>query len=202
MTYSDTQPRGTLRYRLLSASLRPSDSPLADPGTWGHEYVRHIAAELGEEFTVREGNTLEQLEGANKLAEPDVKLPGTIEDLRGLAKQCARFFLDHNAEPDAVDLLEELEIIDEITLLVDENTYGRVCQYMIRCVCIVPLSFIKLILFIRCVNLLPPPDDVLFLRTAHAIYVKYHKFTEAISLAIRLGDPELIREDFKAPANP
>lgn len=130
MTYSDTQPRGTLRYRLLSASLRPSSSPLADPGTWGHEYVRHIAAELGEEYTVREGDTLEQPEGANNSA--DVKLPGTIEDLRGLAKQCARFFLDHNAEPDAVDLLEELEIIDQISRLVDENTYGRVCQYMIR----------------------------------------------------------------------
>ena len=47
----------------------------------------------------------------------DVKIPGTIEeDLHGLvAKQRARFFLDHNAEPDAVDLLEELEIINEIT---------------------------------------------------------------------------------------
>jgi hypothetical protein len=39
----------------------------------------------------------------------------------------------------------------------------------------------------------PPP---------HAIYVEYHKFTEALLLAIRLGDPELIREDFNAPANP
>jgi 26S proteasome regulatory subunit N1 len=64
------------------------------------------------------------------------------------------------------------------------------------------LSSINLIFLIRCVNLLPPPDDVLFLRTAHGIYVEYHKFTEALSLAIRLGDPELIREDFNAPANP
>ncbi|KAJ7023126.1 hypothetical protein C8F04DRAFT_1306361 [Mycena alexandri] len=39
MTYTDTQPRGTLRYR---------------PGTWGHEYVRHLAAELGDEYTFRE----------------------------------------------------------------------------------------------------------------------------------------------------
>ena len=52
------------------------------------------------------------------------------------------------------------------------------------------------------VNLLPPPDDVLFLHTAHTIYIQYHKFTEALSLAIRLGDPELIRGDFNAPANP
>ena len=52
------------------------------------------------------------------------------------------------------------------------------------------------------VNLLPPPDDVLFLRTAHTIYVKHAKFPEALSLAIRLGDPDLVREDFNTPANP
>jgi hypothetical protein len=115
----------------------------------------------------------EQPEGANISAEPDVKLPGTIEDLRVLAKQCAKFFLDHNAEPDAVDLLEELEIIDEVTRLVDENTYGCVCQYMIRYV-FYTFIFSSNLLFIRCVNLLPPPDDVLFLRTAHAIYIQYH----------------------------
>ena len=53
MTYSDTQPRGTLRYRLLSAALLPSSSPLSEPGSWGHEYVRHLAAELGEEYSSR-----------------------------------------------------------------------------------------------------------------------------------------------------
>lgn len=133
MTYSDTQPRGTLRYRLLSASLRPSDSPLADPGTWGHEYVRHLAAELGEEFTMREEGPGTPAAGEQGKDENERdKLPGTVDDLRVLAKQCAVFLLGHNAEPDAVDLLEELEIVDEIAQLVDDNTYGRVCQYMIR----------------------------------------------------------------------
>ncbi|KAM6492451.1 Armadillo-type fold [Amanita muscaria] len=183
MTYSDTQPRGTLRYRLLSASLRSSDSPLADPGTWGHEYVRHLAAELGEEYAYREQEVALE-SGKDKQSTQD-SLPGTIEDLRNLAKQCAKFFLSHNAEPDAVDLLDELEMVDGIAHLVDENTFGRVCLYMIRCV-----------------TLLPPPDDVAFLRTAHAIYVQYHKFPEALSLAIRLCDPELIREDFNSPGNP
>lgn len=56
--------------------------------------------------------------------------------------------------------------------------------------------------FPRCVNLLPPPDDISFLRTAHTIYVQHHKFPEALALAIRLGDPDLIREDFNAPGNP
>ncbi|KAF9457552.1 armadillo-type protein [Collybia nuda] len=186
MTYSDTQPRGTLRYRLLSASLRPKDSPLADPGTWGHEYVRHLAAELGEEFTIREQETVLASPVTGDAADDkNTKLPGTVDDLRSLAKDCAVFLLSHNAEPDAVDLLEELEIVDEIASLVDENTYGRVCQYMIRCV-----------------NLLPPPDDISFLRTAHTIYVQHHKFPEALALAIKLGDPDLIREDFNAPGNP
>ncbi len=52
-----------------------------------------------------------------------------------------------------------------------------------------------------CVNLLPPPDDLSFLRTAHRIYAKHHKFPQALTLSIRLGDPELIRKDFNAPAN-
>lgn len=141
MTYSDTQPRGTLRYRLLSASLRPSDSPLSDPGTWGHEYVRHLAAELGEEFTVREEGSLPQTAPKQEVEPKTQQLPGTIADLRELARQCAKFLLSHNAEPDAVDLFEEMEIIGDIADLVDENTYGRVCQYMIRYVT-VPLFLI------------------------------------------------------------
>ncbi|KAJ7839597.1 armadillo-type protein [Mycena olivaceomarginata] len=190
MTYSDTQPRGTLRYRLLSASLRPAGSPLADPGTWGHEYVRHLAAELGDEYTFRETEAdaptpTPAPEAGKEEAPAEPKIIGTIEDLRALAKECAVFLIGHNAEPDAVDLLEELEIVDEIAQLVDDNTYNRVCQYMIRCV-----------------NLLPPPDDISFLRTAHKIYVQHRKFPEALALAIRLGDPELIREDFNAPGNP
>lgn len=134
MTYSDTEPRGTLRYRLISASLRPAGSPLADPGTWGHEYVRHIAAELGEEFVARE--ELQEEEGGvstdNGFEEKKDAPIGTLEELRALAKECATFLLSHNAEPDAVDLMEEMEIIDELAELVDENTYGRVCQYMLR----------------------------------------------------------------------
>lgn len=55
---------------------------------------------------------------------------------------------------------------------------------------------------ISCVNLLPPPDDISFLETAHTIYVKHQKWPEALALAIRLGRPSLIKEDFEAPGNP
>ena len=57
-------------------------------------------------------------------------------------------------------------------------------------------------IMISCVPLLPPPDDVSFLRTAHDVYAKFSKYPEALALSIRMGDPELIAEDFHAPANP
>jgi len=50
--------------------------------------------------------------------------------------------------------------------------------------------------------LLPPPDDVTFLRTIHKIYLQFSKFPEALGVAIRLNDPDLIREDFNASGNP
>ena len=137
MTYSDTEPRGTLRYRLLSDSLLPASSPLVDPGLWGYEYVRHLAAELGEEFSEREAADVEPAVGTttDEIVQPQTKpVVGTIEDLRALALQCARFLLRHNAEPDAVDLLVEVEIVDRIVELVDDSTFGRVCAYMIACV--------------------------------------------------------------------
>ncbi|KAF9239262.1 26S proteasome regulatory complex non-ATPase subcomplex Rpn1 subunit [Melanogaster broomeanus] len=190
MTYSDTQPRGTLRYRLLSASLLPASSTIPEPGSWGHEYVRHLAAELGEEYTIRQEG--EDAVSPSPVANDDVdmrpepvKITGTTDDLRALALDCAQFFLSHNAEPDAVDLFVELEMVDRIAGLVDLNTFGRVCTYMDRCV-----------------TLLPPPDDVSFLRTIHKIYLQFSKFPEALSIAIRLNDAELIRQDFNASGNP
>lgn len=145
MTYSDTQPRGTLRYRLLSATLLPRSSPLSEPGSWGHEYVRHLAAELGEEYSSRLedlGDIPEEVaekekendkEGAGDKEKPvKVVIEGTNEELQALGVQCAKFLLSHNAEPDAVDLMDELESVDQLAELVDENTYARVCAYMIR----------------------------------------------------------------------
>ncbi|CAG8592604.1 12843_t:CDS:10 [Funneliformis mosseae] len=154
MTY-DEGKRDSLRYRLQGSR--------EDPGSWGHEYVRHLSTEIGQEYLHRTENEI-----------------GT-DDLMNLALEIVPFFLKHNAEADAVDLLLELEMIDQLPQYVDVDTYARVCLYMVSCV-----------------NLLVPPDDVQFLRTAHQIYRQHDKYTEAVSLAIRLGDNKLIREDFEA----
>ena len=154
MTYSDDEDRrDTLKYRLLA--------PGTDIGSWGHEYMRHLALEIGEE---REKRLDEEKE---------------TDDLIQLTLSLVPYFLSHNAEADAVDILSELEMIESIKHHLDENTYARVCLYMVS---MVPL--------------LTYPDNDRFLRTAHDIYVQFKQFTQAISLAIRLNDMDLIKADF------
>ncbi|RVD86593.1 uncharacterized protein DFL_004861 [Arthrobotrys flagrans] len=153
MTYSDDDRQESLKYRLLS--------PTDDIGGWGHEYVRHLALEIGALFNKRQEK------------EEDT------QDISDLALSLIPYFLSHNAEADAVDLLSELEMIEVLPKYLDENTYARACLYMVSMV-----------------NLLPFPEDIAFLRTAHDIYRQYNKLTQALVLAIRLNDHDLIQDDF------
>ncbi|EWC48636.1 26S proteasome regulatory subunit rpn-1 [Drechslerella stenobrocha 248] len=159
MTYSDDDRQESLKYRLLS--------PTDDIGGWGHEYVRHLALEIGTVFNKRQEK------------EEDT------QDISDLALSLIPYFLSHNAEADAVDLLSELEMIDQLPQYLDEDTYARACLYMVSMV-----------------NLLPFPDDIAFLRTAHDIYRQYDKLTQAVVLAIRLNDNDLISDDFNATEDP
>lgn len=159
MTYSDDEDRrDTLKYRLLA--------PGTDIGSWGHEYMRHLALEIGQEYQKR----LDDDQDA--------------DDLTQLVLTLVPFFLSHNAEADAVDILSEMEMIETIKDHLDENTYSRVCLYMVS---MVPL--------------LTYPDNDRFLRTAHEIYVHFKKLAQAITLAIRLNDMTLVKSDFNATSD-
>lgn len=155
MTYSGDGTRDSLRYRLLST--------VDDIGSWGHEYMRHLALEIGEEYTARTDKD-----------EP-------TEDLLDLSLKIVPFFLQHNAEADAVDLLSEVEAIEKLPEFVDKNTFARACLYMVSCV-----------------PLLAPPDDLAFLNTAYSIYLSEGQLTQALALAIRIDNEELIRQVFDA----
>lgn len=52
------------------------------------------------------------------------------------------------------------------------------------------------------VPLLVAPDDRAFLETAARIYAKNDRYPEALALAVRLNDRDLIQEYFEAPRNP
>lgn len=156
MTYFDDGKNASLKYRLLS-----TDETLAD---WGHEYMRHLALEIGESYQ-------------EKLGYDDDYITKLVQ----LATKIVPFFLKHNAEADAVDLLLEIECIDKLTQFVDESTFARVCLYMVSCV-----------------PLLAPPDDSSFLHTAFSIYISHNQLTQALTLAIKLDDESLIKQVFEA----
>ncbi|KAH3904499.1 26S proteasome regulatory subunit RPN1 [Parastagonospora nodorum] len=155
MTYSDEERLDCLKYRL--------QAPSTDLGSWGHEYMRHLALEIGREYQ-------------NRLNEDK-----STDDITDLASNLVPFFLKHNAEADAVDILSELEMIDQIEQYIDENTYARVCLYMVSNV-----------------PLLTYPDNDKFLRTVYQVYRKYKQYTQAVALAIRLNDRDLIEEVFNS----
>ncbi|KAJ1939518.1 proteasome regulatory particle base subunit, partial [Linderina pennispora] len=157
MAYDHDGNRSCLKYRMLAGI---DETTVAE---WGHEYVRHLAMEIGEEY----------VEKHDEETDPDT------EYLLECAKKVVPFCLAHNAEADAVDLLEELERSDLIVDFVSEDTYQRVCLYMISCS-----------------PLLAPPSDRLFLETARTIYRKFGRPAQCLPLSIRLGRQELIKEDW------
>ncbi|KAJ3200893.1 proteasome regulatory particle base subunit, partial [Dinochytrium kinnereticum] len=159
MTYSEDGNRESLQYRFLGSA-----EPL---GSWGHEYVRHLASEISAEYASRLEKDLPR------------------EDLLKLALEIVPFFLKHNAEADACDLLLEMESIDLLTNYVDKDTYSRICLYIVSCV-----------------QYVAPPDDIAILKTAHSIYRKVEEFPQAILIAMKLNDMEMIKEDFEACPDP
>ena len=80
----------------LSFKLKGTPSELA---TWGHEYVRHLSGEIAEEYNER----LSDETGAK----------GKATDLMPLiVDHMVPFFIEHNAEAEAIDLLSEVGAID------------------------------------------------------------------------------------------
>ena len=103
MTQGDEEKLETLKYRLLA--------PSQDLASWGNEYVRHLALEIGQDYQKR------MMEDAD------------AQDLLDLALSIIPYFISHNSEADAVDLMSELEQIQEIPKYLDENTYPLYGQH-------------------------------------------------------------------------
>uniref|UniRef100_A0A0D3F0N6 26S proteasome non-ATPase regulatory subunit 2 homolog n=1 Tax=Oryza barthii TaxID=65489 RepID=A0A0D3F0N6_9ORYZ len=83
----------------------------------------------------------------------------------------------HNAEPEAVDLLMEVEDLDLLVEHVDSTNYKRTCLYL--------TSSSKY---------LPAPDDMLALDIAYTIYMKFEDLTSALRIALLLDNKGLAME--------
>ncbi|XP_033101471.1 26S proteasome non-ATPase regulatory subunit 2-like [Anneissia japonica] len=113
MTMSDT--RDCLKFRLLGSK--------EEIGSWGHEYVRYLAGEIGQAW-----NELEDEKKSNEHR----------EKLLNLTNEIIPYHMNHNAEAEACDLLMEIDRLDMLESFVDKDAFSRVCLYLTSCVNYVP----------------------------------------------------------------
>mgnify|MGYP000670754118 CR=1 FL=1 len=91
-------------------------------GSWGHEFVRSLAGEIGQEYNQR------VIDGA------DPEQDEAFKDLLEMVDVIVPFHVTHNAEAEAVDLLIEVQRLKSLLRLdsIDENNYERICLYLIK----------------------------------------------------------------------
>lgn len=104
------------------------------------------------------------------------------EKLLKLVHQIVPYNMKHNSESEAVDLLMEIEKLSLLEHYLDnEDACSRVCLYLICCVPYVA-----------------DPDNVMALNTAIKIFLKFKKYSEALPVAVQLGDMDLILNILKS----
>lgn len=159
---------GMKDYKVLSESggtgaLKKDEDNL---GSWGHEFVRSLAGDIGQEYNAR------VLDGAD----PEDDAP--FADLLGMVDVIVPFHVSHNAEAEAVDLLIEVQRLKKLLDLdtIDENNYGRICLYLIKTA-----------------DFMSDPDDLAeMLETAYELFRKQKQYYDALRVALRMGTEEAI----------
>ncbi|XP_020598816.1 26S proteasome non-ATPase regulatory subunit 2 homolog A-like [Phalaenopsis equestris] len=159
LTMSVEGERESLKYRLLGYE--------GDIGSWGHEYVRNLAGEISQEFAKRQYDDL------------------PINALMELVQQIVAFHMKHNAEPEAVDLLMEVEDLDLLVEHVDSTNYKRTCLYLTSSS-----------------SYLPSPDDVLALDIAYTIYMKFEDLASSLRIALLLDNIQYVKQIYTSTNDP
>uniref|UniRef100_A0A7S2V4A2 26S proteasome non-ATPase regulatory subunit 2 homolog n=1 Tax=Fibrocapsa japonica TaxID=94617 RepID=A0A7S2V4A2_9STRA len=171
MTMGKPGDRESLNYKL--------EGHRTDLGPWGHEFLRSLAGEIGEEYSSRQ-------EAAAADAEVDVS------DLMELVDEIVPYHVQHNAEAEAVDLLVEVQQLHKLrpaagqgqgeegtgklASVVDKDNHARLCLYLLR------LS-----------SFMPEPEDLQeMLLTAFELYRTHDKFTDALRVAIKMDDRDKV----------
>ncbi|GAM20101.1 hypothetical protein SAMD00019534_032760 [Acytostelium subglobosum LB1] len=154
MANGNEEIRDTLKYKLLGSGEQIS--------SWGHEYVRHLAMEIGVDYDIRKVENQ------------------SVDDLLALVDEIVPFQMAHNAEPEACDLLLEVEQLPKLFNFIDENNYPRVCLYLTSAAYYVP-----------------GPDDINILKVVVEIYIKVKQYPDALRVALRIGEPALVSNIFR-----
>jgi 26S proteasome regulatory subunit N1 len=113
---------GAKDYLALASRGAPSKHAEDNLGSWGHEFVRSLAGEIGQEYNQR------VIDGADPDKDEE------FEDLLSMVNVIVPFHVTHNAEAEAVDLLIEVQRLSVLLGLdsIDENNYRRICLYLVK----------------------------------------------------------------------
>ena len=116
---------------------------------WGHEYCRSLAGEIGQEHNRR------------------VETSENVEDLMLLVDIMIPHFMKNHEEPEAVDLLMEVEHLDRLLNFTNDSNYERVCLYLLSCT-----SYAA-----------DPEEMMKAFKTAYQLYLNHKKFPQALRVA-------------------
>ena len=127
-TTTTTEERESLKFKLQGTRdygllVKLGDAASQDDlGSWGHEFVRSLAGEIGQEYNAR------VVSGADPAED------GPFADLLAMVDVIVPFNVANNSEAEAVDLLIEVQRLKKILGLdsIDEKNYRRVCMYLIK----------------------------------------------------------------------
>lgn len=103
MTMAEPGSRVSLRFKL--------EGTKGDLGRWGHEFLRSLAGEIGQEYMARRMKVAEATPSAvSGVVSMDEDGEADVSDLMELVDDIVPFHLQHNAEAEAVDLLVEVQV--------------------------------------------------------------------------------------------
>jgi len=176
MTMGNHEERESLKYKLagkkdydtLEKQGVTSKNAGDNLGSWGHEFARSLAGEIGLEYNAR------------VIAGSDPEQDEPFEDLLQMVDVIVPFHVTHNAEAEAVDLLIEVQRLKKLLTLdsIDENNYQRICLYLVKTA-----------------DYMSDPDDLSeMLETAYEIFRKQGQYFDALRVALRVSNFDAISD--------
>lgn len=82
---------------------------------WGHEYLQSLSGHISQEYNKR------------------TEAQQDVSDLNEIVDIVIPNFMKQHEEPEAVDLLMEVENLDKLLTETTVNNYERVCLYLLNC---------------------------------------------------------------------
>ena len=102
----------------------------------------------------------------------------SCDDINGMVDQIIPEFINHNEEPEAVDLLLEVERLSALIDFTNENNFERVCNYLLSCS-----------------DYAADTEEMQqTFRTAFDIYSKFKRYPMAMRVAQKMNNMDLINQ--------